>query len=76
MIEYKNFDDYDEELKVLSAEIIDLVDENYNSFSPKEEKQLALCNEAMHFWILKEDVERAVWEARNTLNILRKLTEF
>jgi len=76
MIEDENFDDYDKELKALSGEIIKIVDQNCESFSDKEENNIILCNSSMNFWIKQSNMKRALWEARNTLQILRNITEF
>ena len=76
MIEDENFDDYDTELKALSGEIIEIVDQNCDSFSEDEEKKIILCNKSMIFWMKHRNIKKALWEARNTLQILRNITEY
>ena len=76
MIEDENFDDYDTELKALSGEIIEIVDQNCESFSEDEENNIITCNSSMNFWIKQGNIKRALWEARNTLQILRNITEY
>jgi ribonucleotide monophosphatase NagD (HAD superfamily) len=75
MIEDENFNDYDEELKALSGEIIEIVDQNCDSFSEDEEKKIVLCNESMIFWMKNQNIKKALWEARNTIQILRNITD-
>ena len=75
MIEDENFNDYDEELKALSGEIIEIVDQNCEFFSEDEENNIILCNNSMNFWMKHRNIKRALWEARNTIQILRNITD-
>jgi hypothetical protein len=76
MTEDENFDDYNEELKALSGEIVERLDAESENFTKEEKTAIKLCNSSMNFWLKAGDMEKSLWEARNTLQILRNITEY
>jgi len=76
MTEEENWEYYDERLKDLSLQIIERVNENGENFTDEEEQAMIVCNNSMNFWIKHQNMKRAIWEAENTLKILKNMTEW
>ena len=70
-------DEFSEEadawFKENSGLIVQLIEENYDYFSPEEDEALGLCNTSMQYWLKKQNIQRAMWETINTLKILRNI---
>lgn len=72
----ENIDKYDSQLKVVAGQIIEMIENNAEGFSAEDETKVLLCNESMQFWIEQNNPKRALFEAQNTLNILKQITEW
>ena len=75
MIEDENFDDYNEELRALSGEIVERLECDLENFTEEEENAIKLCNSSMNFYLKAGNMEKSLWEARNTLQMLRNITD-
>ena len=62
--------------KEQSGLIVKLVEENMSFFTPQEDDALSLCNASMQYCINTGNMNRALWEVRNTLKILKNILEF
>ena len=71
-----NNNKYDIELRSVAGQIINIVQNNESSFSESEQEQILLCNKSMEFWIMQNNPQRALVEARHTLKLLKEITEF
>lgn len=71
-----NNNKYDIELRSVAGQIINIIESNEGGFSKSEAEQLSLCNKSMEFWIMQNNPQRALVEARNTLRLLKEITEF
>jgi len=68
-------DEEDAWFKEQSGLIVQLIEENFDYFSPEEDEALGLCNDSMQYWLKKQNIKRAMWETQNTLKILRNIIE-
>ena len=64
-----------EEALILTYEIIQLIEQNIQSFNDEETQEVLTSNETIQFFLEKNNTERALIEAHNLKKYLIKLTK-
>jgi hypothetical protein len=64
-----------DELKTISAEITDIFNNKLKGLSPKQAETINLCNGSMNLYMELGERDKAMWEARYTLNILHDIVD-
>jgi hypothetical protein len=64
-----------EETLILSYEIIQLIEQNIESFNNQETQEVITSNDTIKFFLDNDNTERALTEARNLKKYLIKLTK-
>jgi hypothetical protein len=64
-----------EEALVLTYEIIQLIEQNIESFNNEETQEVLTSNDTIKFFLDNDNSERALTEARNLKKYLIKLTK-
>jgi hypothetical protein len=64
-----------EETLILSYEIIQLIEQNIESFNNQETQEVLTSNNTIKFFLDNDNTERALTEARNLKKYLIKLTK-
>jgi len=64
-----------DELKKISSEITDIFNNQLKGLSTKQAETINLCNNSMNLYMELGERDKAMWEARYTLNILHKILE-
>jgi hypothetical protein len=64
-----------EETLILSYEIIQLIEQNIESFNNQETQEVLTSNNTIKFFLDNNNTERALTEARNLKKYLIKLTK-
>jgi len=64
-----------EETLILSYEIIQLIEQNIESFNDQETQEVLTSNNTIKFFLDNDNTERALTEARNLKKYLIKLTK-
>jgi hypothetical protein len=64
-----------EETLILSYEIIQLIEQNIESFDNQETQEVLTSNNTIKFFLDNDNTERALTEARNLKKYLIKLTK-
>tara|TARA_R110001606_G_scaffold383566_1_gene545910 strand:+ start:769 stop:990 length:222 start_codon:yes stop_codon:yes gene_type:complete len=62
-----------DELQKISAEIINIFQTQVGKLSEEQAESINLCNNSMNFYIKLGEREKAMWEAKYTLKILKKI---
>jgi hypothetical protein len=63
------------ETLILSYEIIQLIEQNIESFNNQETQEVLTSNDTIKFFLDNDNTERALTEARNLKKYLIKLTK-
>lgn len=64
-----------EEALILTYEIIQLIEQNIESFNNEETQEVLTSNDTIKFFLDNDNSERALTEARNLKKYLIKLTK-
>jgi hypothetical protein len=64
-----------DELQEISSQICNIFANKIESLTEKQAEQLNLSNNSMNFYIQLGDRDKAVWNARETLKYLKKITK-
>jgi hypothetical protein len=64
-----------DELQEISSQICNIFANKIESLTEKQAEQLNLSNNSMNFYIQLGDHDKAVWNARETLKYLKKITK-
>jgi hypothetical protein len=64
-----------DELQEISSQICNIFANKIESLTEKQAEQLNLSNNSMNFYIQLGDRDKAVWNARETLKYLKKITQ-
>ena len=65
----------EDQLQKISGEICNIFANKLTSLTEKQAEHLNLCNNSMNFYIQLGDHDKAVWNARETLKYLKKITK-
>ena len=64
-----------DELQTISAEITDIFNNKLKGLSSKQAETINLCNSSMNLYMELGERDKAIWEARYTLNILHNILD-
>tara|TARA_B110000483_G_C18141215_1_gene521536 strand:+ start:329 stop:538 length:210 start_codon:yes stop_codon:yes gene_type:complete len=64
-----------DELQTISAEITDIFNNRLEGLSTKQAETIYLCNSSMNLYMELGERDKAMWEARYTLNILHDIVD-
>ena len=64
-----------EEALILTHEIIQLIEQNIESFNDEETQEVLTSNETIQFFLEQDNTERALIDAHNLKKYLIKLTK-
>ena len=64
-----------DELQNISSQICNIFANKIQSLTEHQAEQLNLSNNSMNFYIQLGDHDKAVWNARETLKYLKKITK-
>ena len=62
-----------DELQKISAEIIEIFNTKVNKLTNEQAETINLCNNSMNFYMELGEREKALWEAKYTLQILNNI---
>lgn len=62
-----------DELQKISAEIIEIFNTKVGKLSEDQAETINLCNNSMNFYMQLGEREKALWEAKYTLQILNNI---
>lgn len=62
-----------DELQKISAEIIEIFNTKIIELSKEDAETINLCNKSMNFYMQLGEREKALWEAKYTLEILNNI---
>ena len=62
-----------DELQKISAEIIEIFNTKVGKLSTDDAETINLCNSSMNFYMQLGEREKALWEARYTLQLLNDI---
>lgn len=62
-----------DELQKISAEIIEIFNTKINKLSTDDAETINLCNNSMNFYMELGEREKALWEAKYTLQLLNDI---
>jgi len=62
-----------DELQKISAEIIEIFNTKVGKLSEDQAETINLCNNSMNFYMELGEREKALWEAKYTLQILNNI---
>ena len=62
-----------DELQKISAEIIEIFNTKIKKLSEDQAETINLCNNSMNFYMELGEREKALWEAKYTLQILNNI---
>ena len=63
------------ELQKISSEIIEIFQKKINKLTKQQAENLNMHNNSMNFYMQLGDEEKALWEARKTLEYLEEITK-
>ena len=63
------------ELQRISAEIVEIFQNKIIKLTKDQEEQLNIHNNSMNFYVELGDQEKALWEAKHTLEYLEEITQ-
>ena len=63
------------ELQKISSEIIEIFQKKINKLTKQQAENLNIHNNSMNFYMQLGDNEKALWEARKTLEYLEEITK-
>ena len=64
-----------DELQTISAEITDIFNNRLGGCTTKQAETIYLCNSSMDLYMELGERDKAMWEARYTLNILHNILD-
>lgn len=62
-----------DELQNISAEIIEIFDNKIGKLSTEDAETINLCNSSMNFYMELGERDKALWEAKYTLQLLNNI---
>lgn len=62
-----------DELQKISAEIIEIFNTKVNKLTNEQAETINLCNNSMNFYMELGEREKALWEAKYTLQLLNNI---
>ncbi len=62
-----------DELQKISAEIIEIFNTKVNKLTKEQAETINLCNNSMNFYMELGEREKALWEAKYTLQLLNNI---
>jgi hypothetical protein len=62
-----------DELQKISAEIIEIFNTKVNKLTNEQAETINLCNNSMNFYMELGEREKALWEAKYTLQLLNDI---
>jgi hypothetical protein len=62
-----------DELQKISAEIIEIFNNKIEKLSTDDAETINLCNNSMNFYMKLGEREKALWEAKYTLQLLNNI---
>ena len=62
-------------LQQISSEIVEIFQNKVNNLTEQQSEYLNLRNKSVNFYMQLGDEQKALWEARQTLQYLRQITE-
>ena len=62
-----------DELQKISAEIIEIFNTKIEELSKEDAETINLCNKSMNFYMQLGEREKALWEAKYTLQLLNDI---
>lgn len=62
-----------DELQEISAEIIEIFNTKIGKLSTEQAETINLCNNSMNFYMELGEREKALWEAKYTLQLLNNI---
>jgi S-adenosylhomocysteine hydrolase len=62
-----------DELQKISAEIIEIFNTKIEKLSTQDAETINLCNNSMNFYMELGEREKALWEAKYTLQLLNNI---
>lgn len=62
-----------DELQKISAEIIEIFNTKIEELSKEDAETINLCNNSMNFYMQLGEREKALWEAKYTLQLLNNI---
>jgi hypothetical protein len=62
-----------DELQEISAEIIEIFNTKIGKLSTEQAETINLCNSSMNFYMELGEREKALWEAKYTLQLLNNI---
>jgi len=63
------------ELQRISAEIVEIFQNKISKLTKDQAEQLNIHNNSMNFYVQLGDEQKALWEAKNTLEYLEEITQ-
>ena len=63
------------ELQKISSEIIEIFQKKINKLTKQQAENLNIHNNSMNFYMQLGDEQKALWEARKTLEYLEEITK-
>jgi len=63
------------ELQRISSEIVEIFQNKINKLTNEQAENLNIHNNSMNFYMQLGDEEKALWEARKTLEYLEQITK-
>ena len=63
------------ELRRISSEIVEIFQNKINKLTNEQAENLNMHNNSMNFYMQLGDEEKALWEARKTLEYLEQITK-
>ena len=73
MSDYRNSDEASDHMSLRAGKIIELITNNYDSFTKEETEALNICNKSMDFCVQHNLIEKAYWESINTLELIENI---
>lgn len=65
----------DNDIEEISNQICEIFDQKVNSLTEEQAEHLNLSNNSMYFYMQLGDVNKAIWNARETLKYLKQITQ-
>lgn len=62
-------------IEEISSQICEIFDQKVDSLTEEQAEHLNLSNNSMYFYMQLGDVNKAIWNARETLKYLKQITQ-
>ena len=69
-------DEQNENFKENCGKIAEIIEENFEILDEDERNAIELCNMSLAHAIEVQDADKAMWEVKNALNLLKNFLEF